>query len=144
MLTLLIFMVFGAVLLPPALQRVDWRILAYAGLSLTVVRMLPVAISMVGAGLKWPTVGFLGWFGPRGIASILFGLLVMEEAHIASSMTVLTALAITVLISVYLHGLTAYPLSRAYGRRVQAALADEDPELLHVEGMRLRYPMQSD
>lgn len=144
LLTLLIFMVFGAVLLPPALQSADWRILVYAGLSLTVVRMLPVALSLIGSRLKWPTVAFLGWFGPRGIASILFGLLVMEETHITNSATVMPALAMTVLLSVYLHGLTAYPASRAYGRRIREALADEDPEMVHVEAMPLRYTMSSD
>lgn len=140
LLALLIFMIFGAVLVPPALQSVDWRILAYAGLSLTVVRMLPVIVSLIGTRLKWETVGFLGWFGPRGIASILFGLLVMEETQLPGSMIVFPALTITVLISVYAHGLSAYPASRAYGRRVGPRDASPDrAELMEVEEMPLRH-----
>jgi NhaP-type Na+/H+ and K+/H+ antiporter len=143
LLALLIFMIFGAFLVPPALQRVDWRILAYAGLSLTVVRMLPVAVSLIGTGLKRDTVTFLGWFGPRGIASILFGLLVMEETQLPGSMVVFPALTITVLLSVYAHGLTAYPAAKAYGRRVglEGAPADR-PELIEVKEMPLRHPRQ--
>ena len=145
LLTLLIFLVFGAVLVPPALQGVDWRILVYAGLSLTVVRMLPAAVSLIGTGLKWDTVAFLGWFGPRGIASILFGLYVMEETQLPGSTIVFPALTITVLISVYAHGLTAYPAARAYGRRVTLLdAANDHPELIEVEEMPLRYPGQPD
>ena len=70
-------------LLGPALEHVSWQIALYAVLSLTVVRMLPVAIAMLGSGAKWPTVGFLGWFGPRGLASIVFAVIVVEEAHLA-------------------------------------------------------------
>ena len=145
LLALLIFMIFGAVLVPPALQRLDWRILAYAGLSLTVVRMLPVAVSLIGTGLKRDTVAFLGWFGPRGIASILFGLLVMERTQLPGGMVVFPALTITVLISVYAHGLTAYPAARAYGRRVRPDGAPPDrPELREVDEMPLRHAGRPD
>ena len=64
------FLIFGAALLGPTLKHVSWQIALYAGLSLTVVRMLPVAIAMLGSDAKWPTVGFLGWFGPRGLAVV--------------------------------------------------------------------------
>jgi len=66
------FLIFGAVLLGPSLKHVSWQIVLYAVLSLTLVRMLPVAIAMVGSDAKLQTVGFLGWFGPRGLASIVF------------------------------------------------------------------------
>ena len=69
------FLIFGAVLLGPALKHVSWQIALYAVLSLTLVRMLPVAIAMFGTGAKWQTVGFLGWFGPRGLASIVFAVI---------------------------------------------------------------------
>src|SRR5207302_2630172 len=69
------FLIFGAVLLGPTLNHVSWQIALYAGLSLTVVRMLPVAFAMIGSAAKWPTVGFLGWFGPRGLASIVFAVI---------------------------------------------------------------------
>ena len=69
-------------LLGPALQHVSWQIALYAVLSLTLVRMLPVAIAMIGSGARTPTVGFLGWFGPRGLASIVFAVIVVEEAQL--------------------------------------------------------------
>ena len=61
------------------LERVDWRIALYAVLSLTVVRMVPVAVSMIGTGFGRPATLFIGWFGPRGLASVVFGLLIVEE-----------------------------------------------------------------
>ena len=73
------FVVFGAVLLGPAIGDLTWQIALYAVLSLTVIRMLPVAVAMLGSGARRPTVAFLGWFGPRGAASIVFALLVVEE-----------------------------------------------------------------
>jgi NhaP-type Na+/H+ or K+/H+ antiporter len=73
---------FGAVLLGPALEHVSWQIALYAVLSLTLARMLPVAIAMIGTGARRPTVGFLGWFGPRGLASIVFAVIIIEEAHL--------------------------------------------------------------
>jgi NhaP-type Na+/H+ or K+/H+ antiporter len=73
------FLLFGAVLLGPALEQVSWQIAVYAVLSLTLARMLPVAVAMIGSGARTPTVGFLGWFGPRGLASIVFAVIVVEE-----------------------------------------------------------------
>lgn len=124
LLGLLVFLVFGAVLVPQAWPHVDARTWIYALLSLTLVRMLPVALSLLGAGMRPASFAFLGWFGPRGLASILFALLVVGEAtewqQIAATVTW------TVLLSTFLHGLTAYPLARVYGaylanKRVQAA-----------------------
>ena len=66
-------------LLGPALGDVTWSVALYAVLSLTVVRLIPVAISMIGTGARRPTLAFLGWFGPRGLASIVFAVLVLEE-----------------------------------------------------------------
>ena len=79
LLSSLSFFVFGAALLGPALQHFAWHDLAYAALSLTVIRMLPVALALLGSGLRFATVGYVGWFGPRGLASIVLGLLVLEE-----------------------------------------------------------------
>ena len=109
------FVVFGAVLLGPALGDLTWQIALYAVLSLTVVRMLPVAISMLGTGARRPTVAFLGWFGPRGAASIVFALLVLEEEQglVHEQLILATAFA-TVGLSVFAHGVTAAPLSTRY------------------------------
>ncbi len=113
-------LIFGAVLLGPALEHVSWLIVLYAALSLTLVRMLPVAIAMVGSGARWQTVVFLGWFGPRGLASIVFAVIVVEEAHVAGAETILLATYVTVGLSVIAHGITAAPLARRYARWYEA------------------------
>ena len=110
------FLVFGAVLLGPTLKHVDWEIALYAVLSLTLIRMLPVAVGMLGSGAKWETVGFLGWFGPRGLASIVFAVISVQEAHLAGAETILLAAYLTIGLSVLAHGLTAAPLARRYAR----------------------------
>jgi sodium/hydrogen antiporter len=108
------FLLFGALLLEPALGALDWPIALYAVASLTVVRMLPVALAMVGAGLRRVTVGFLGWFGPRGLASIVFVLILLEETDLPERSLMLTVVTWTVALSVYAHGLTAGPGATRY------------------------------
>jgi NhaP-type Na+/H+ or K+/H+ antiporter len=107
------FLVFGAVLLGPALEHVSWEIALYAVLSLTIVRMLPVAISLWGTRARAPTVLFMGWFGPRGLASIVFAVIV-EDSHLGHSGTILTTTYVTVGLSVLAHGVTAAPLVSRY------------------------------
>ncbi|MGE3703555.1 MAG: hypothetical protein AB7G08_33245 [Hyphomicrobiaceae bacterium] len=81
--------------------------MGYAGLSLTAVRMIPVALSLFGAGLKWPSILFIGWFGPRGLASIVLGLVFLErEIHLPVEATLRSAVIATVLLSIFAHGLT--------------------------------------
>src|SRR5262249_24864074 len=106
----------GAVLLGPALKHLSWQIALYAVLSLTLVRMLPVAIAMVGSGAKWETVGFLGWFGPRGLASIVFAVISVQEAHLLGAQTILLTAYLTIGLSVLAHGITAAPLAHRYAR----------------------------
>jgi NhaP-type Na+/H+ or K+/H+ antiporter len=110
------FLVFGAVLLGPALKHVSWQIGFYALLSLTLVRMLPVAIAMIGSGARRPTLAFLGWFGPRGLASIVFAVIVVEEAHLPGARTILLTSYATIGLSVFAHGVTAAPLAKRYAR----------------------------
>jgi NhaP-type Na+/H+ or K+/H+ antiporter len=110
------FIVFGALVLGPALHLLDWRIALYAVLSLTLARMLPVALALVGLHALRPTIAFLGWFGPRGLASIVFAIIVLEGSALAHSGVVVATVLITVGLSVYAHGLTAVPLSAAYAR----------------------------
>ena len=107
------FLVFGAVLLGPVLEHVSWQIALYAVLSLTIVRMLPVAISLWGTHALGPTVAFMGWFGPRGLASIVFAVMV-EDAHLAHAGTIVAATYLTVGLSVLVHGLSAAPLVSRY------------------------------
>jgi NhaP-type Na+/H+ or K+/H+ antiporter len=116
LLMLITFLVFGAALLPEAVADLSPTLFLYAALSLTVIRMIPIAISLVGAGLRLPTPLFLGWFGPRGLASILFVLLILEESDVPHRDEILSITIVTVALSVLLHGASAAPLAKLYGR----------------------------
>ena len=121
-------LVFGAVLLGPAFEHVSWQIALYALLSLTVVRMLPVAISLLGTHARAQTVAFVGWFGPRGLASIVFAVIV-EDTYQAHGDTLLTAAYLTVGLSVLLHGLSAAPLVSRYSAWYRAASVERVPAM---------------
>ena len=137
LLMLLVFLAFGATLLSPSVTAVTAKGVWYAILSLTVIRMVPVAISLIGSGLRPPTVLFLGWFGPRGLASILFALLVLDEAMLPHGDVVFHIVMTTVVLSVVLHGLTAAPLANAYGRLVQKAeTCPEEHRIVHAHPLR--------
>jgi NhaP-type Na+/H+ or K+/H+ antiporter len=82
--------------------------------------MLPVAIAMLGTRARPPTVAFLGWFGPRGLASIVFALIVVEESHLPEVQTILVATYLTVGLSVFAHGVSAAPLAARYARWYEA------------------------
>ena len=114
-LSLLVWFLFGAAMLVPGLEDAGWRDVVFALLALTVVRMVPVALALIGAGLSRPTVAFIGWFGPRGLASVVFGLIAFDTLDPAESKVVLAAVTVTVGASVLLHGLSASPLAGRYG-----------------------------
>jgi sodium/hydrogen antiporter len=116
LLSLAVFFIFGVAVLG-LVEPAGWEVVMYAALSLTVVRMLPVAVAVAGTGLRPGSVAFLGWFGPRGLASIVLALTVAEEQHDLPALdVVLAAVSVTVLASVVLHGVTATPLVRAHAR----------------------------
>jgi NhaP-type Na+/H+ or K+/H+ antiporter len=121
-----VWMIFGAVLAGPVLRSgIHARTILYALLSLTLVRMVPVAVALCGARLRKDTVAFIGWFGPRGLASVVFTLLVIETLHGGARAAQLTTVATwTVLISVFAHGLSSGPLSALYARRLGRATDD--------------------
>lgn len=127
LLAMLSLLIFGAVLLGPALEHLSWRIAGYAILSLTVIRMLPVALALSASRLRAPTVAYIGWFGPRGLASVVFGLLVAEE-HLNGADLIDHVVAITIGLSVLLHGASAAVLAGRYGHWYQEAAATT-PEL---------------
>ncbi|ANM30449.1 hypothetical protein ABI59_14025 [Acidobacteria bacterium Mor1] len=140
LLTLLVFTLFGALMLPPALahaEAMDW---VYAVLALTLFRMVPVALSLIGAGLRPRTVLFLGWFGPRGLATVLFALLVLEESMVSEAEAIGTVAYLTVALSVLLHGITAYPLADRFGRWM-AGLSKSEEEHKQVTEMPARIRM---
>jgi len=138
LLALLTFLFFGASLAGPALGRLTWQVAVYAVLSLTVVRMVPVAISLTGFGLKRPTIAFMGWFGPRGLASILFGLFVLEEAALPMGDEILLVVTWTVLASVMLHGASSFVVSERYGAWFRVHGRPEMAEAVDVEEMPTR------
>ena len=114
-LIMVVFLIFGLVMVPIAVQYWGWPELIYALASLTVIRMIPVAISMIGSGFDWRTVVFIGWFGPRGIASILYLLMAIAAIGFTGYEQVMSVIVLTVMISVYAHGISALPFSRSYG-----------------------------
>jgi sodium/hydrogen antiporter len=136
------FLLFAVVLLGPALGDLDWRIAAYAVASLTVVRMLPVALAMVGTGMQRGTVGFLGWFGPRGLASIVFLLILLEETELPERPLLATVVTWTVALSVYAHGVTAWPGANRYADWYDAHHEHHGvmPESVPVAEQRPRVP----
>jgi NhaP-type Na+/H+ or K+/H+ antiporter len=138
LLTQLVFLIFGGVMVPEAISAWDGRALLYAVASLTVIRMLPAAMSLLGSGLRPASVAMLAWFGPRGLASILFALLVVEEGRLASGEMLGSVVVLTVLLSIFAHGISAYPLSRRYGARVAASRDSCEQEHLDVPEMPVR------
>jgi sodium/hydrogen antiporter len=124
--------VFGAALLGPTLEHVTWQIAIYAVLSPTLGRMLPVAIAMVGSRARPPTVAFLGWFGPRGLASIVFALLVAEESQLPAATTIVSAAYTTIGLSVFAHGVSAAPLADRYARWYESHPHDRRPAMESV------------
>lgn len=124
LLNLTVFFLLGIVVLP-LFFNITWQILLYAFLSLTVIRMLPVAVSLIGTKLNVDTKFFIGWFGPRGLASIVLAFLALEELKIfQGDTTFITVVFVTVLISVFAHGFTASPLSNLYARRNKNQIKD--------------------
>ncbi len=119
LLTLLVFLAFGAVMLPMAGGHMSWQVVAYGLASLTLIRLIPVALCLLGAGLRPQTVLFLGWFGPRGIASILFGLLVVENSVLIHREEIFLVVLVTVAISIFAHGVTASPAAGWYARHAE-------------------------
>ncbi len=138
----LTFIMFGAVLLGPVLQDLDWSAVLYGLLSLTLVRMIPVGLGLIGTHARRPTVAFLGWFGPRGLASIVFAVIVVEDSHLPQVSTILAATYVTIGLSVLLHGLTAAPFADRYARWFGAHPKNERPAMENAssETLSVRGP----
>jgi sodium/hydrogen antiporter len=126
-LNLSVFFLFG-LLVVRDWRQFDLASVLYATLSLTVIRMLPVTIALIGTGLSRPTVVLMGWFGPRGLASIVLGLVYLEqEMHLSGEPTIRVAVMMTVLLSIFAHGLSAVPGIAIYARKI-ASLPAGTPE----------------
>jgi len=129
------YLIIGAVLPGPALEHVTWQIALYAVVSLTIVRMLPVAIALFGTHARPATVAFMGWFGPRGLALIVFAV-ILEDAHLPNGAALITTACLTVGVSVLDHGLSAAPLVARYVAWFHSASDVSPPP--HGVGARLR------
>ena len=116
LLSLVLWFVFGAGFVLPAFEDLDARIVLYALGSLTVVRMVPVALALLGSGQGRATAAFIGWFGPRGLASVVFALLAVEELGNTDPRveTAVNTIAVTIVFSIVAHGVTARPLATRY------------------------------
>jgi NhaP-type Na+/H+ or K+/H+ antiporter len=114
LLGLLVWLLFGAVMVVPGFEAAPWQDYVFAVLALTVLRMVPVALSLIGSGLDRATVALVGWFGPRGLASVVFGLIAYDSLDHQAAHDVLGLVVVTVTLSVLLHGLTAGPLASRY------------------------------
>ncbi len=149
LLAIVAFFVFGNLFVNQALANTTVAIVICALGALTVMRMAPVALALSGMGIKTPTKLFAGWFGPRGLASILFGLLLLEEEtaqHLGAAEELFAIVAWTVVASVVLHGLTAAHGAARYGRWYAEMVADGDDmaESMPTEDHRARWGTRPD
>jgi NhaP-type Na+/H+ or K+/H+ antiporter len=128
--SLLVWLAFGAIAVVPALESLTWQIVVYSVLSLTVIRMAPTAVALAGARLGRAAVLFIGWFGPRGLASVVFALLALEDLGEHAAGQAVAVIAVTVLLSVIVHGASADPLARRYGPSLAAAPGGADDAAL--------------
>jgi sodium/hydrogen antiporter len=132
LLTLVTFLLFGAAVVGGVLEDVSWRILLYAAISLTLVRLCAVGLSLLRTRLHRSTILFIAWFGPRGLASIVFALLVVESDGVADRTLIFTIATWTVIGSIFLHGLTASLGAKAYGKRMRGRTGPEQQDVPEV------------
>ncbi len=137
LLSLLVWMVFGAAMVVPGFKYASWQDYLFAVLAITAVRMIPVALALWRSGLDRFTVTFVGWFGPRGLASVVFGLIAFDSLDPADGRRVLAVVTVTIALSVLAHGLSASPLAARYGA-FSATLAPHEPEHRSTPAMRAR------
>ena len=137
LLGLMVWLLFGAVMVVPGFEAAPWQDYVFAALALTVLRMVPVALALIGSGLDRATVALVGWFGPRGLASVVFGLIAYDSLDHQAAHDVLGLVVVTVTFSVLLHGLTAGPLAARYGA-FAAGLVAHRPEKGETAPFRTR------
>jgi NhaP-type Na+/H+ or K+/H+ antiporter len=141
LLSLAVWLIFGGSLVIFLFRDFSLPAFLYALLSLTIVRMIPVTIALIGTHLRWDTRLIMGWFGPRGLASVVFLLMALESfqeagVDVHGSMFMMMA-SWTILLSVVLHGVTALPLADWYGRCLASAPPNA-PELMEVNELSSR------
>ncbi len=140
-LVLLTFLIFGAVIVPELSMSLGWAEVVYALLSLTLIRIVPIILSLIGTGLRPQTCLFLSWFGPRGLASILFALFVLEQTNVPAANEIVAIVIAVVGASILAHGLTAAPAARRFGTAMSADAESE--EMRDVGEMPMRGSMKT-
>lgn len=134
---LAVWLMFGLAATPVIISEVGWPELLYAVLSLTVFRMLAVGAALAGSGFRWPTTLFLGWFGPRGLVTVVFVLIALESLEVTDTGRGVIAVAVlTVMLSAVAHGITAEVVPRWYGDWVERA--QPLAEVLPADAPRVR------
>lgn len=121
-----IFFVFGLAFMPVVIADATWTAALYAVLSLTVLRMIPVAIATIGMGIRPATIAFTGWFGPRGLATLVLALLILEEPEVIDGEQIFAIAGLTVALSIAAHGLSATPLVARYSAWSDSLPSDAD------------------
>ncbi len=139
LLTLVTFLLFGSVVLGDVIGEIDGRVIAYAVVSLVVVRPAAVALSLLGSGVRARTVGFIGWAGPRGLASIVYAVIVADSAGVPGARQVFVVASTTILLSIAAHGVSAAPLSARYGAWMSSVGGPRSPEHAQVPHLPLRH-----
>jgi NhaP-type Na+/H+ or K+/H+ antiporter len=127
LMSLLVWFIFGAAMVVPGFKAAGWRDVVFAVLVLTVGRMGPVALALAGVGFDRATVAFIGWFGPRGLATVVFGLIAIDSLASVDAHLVLGAVTVTVTLSVIAHGMSGSPLAGRYGAHARG-LHQDRPE----------------
>lgn len=140
LLTLLTFLLFGSVMVGKIVAAFDIRYVVYALVSLLVVRPLAVAISLLGSGVGMRTVAFIGWAGPRGLASIVYAVLIASTAEVPHAEEILLVGGWTILLSVFVHGMTAARVSARYGAGMSSVHRSR-PEHSHISELPVRLPL---
>ncbi|MEM7595637.1 MAG: cation:proton antiporter [Cyanobacteria bacterium P01_A01_bin.83] len=142
LLTLISFLLYGAVMVVPSVNDATWQMWIYGIASLTITRIIGVAIATSNLKLQLDSTLFVGWFGPRGIASLIYGLLILEKENLPGKELIFTTMVITVLMSVFAHGLTAFPGVSWYANRIsnKKHLHSSMPEMKPVKEMPVRLP----
>ncbi len=130
LLTLLVFFVLGAVLIPRTFDDISIAGVFFATFALSVIRILSVSVALIGTGLRRATRWLIGWFGPRGVASIVFALILLEENAVPARREIFAVAIIVVIFSIFAHGLTANPIANLYARHLA--------EFGHAQGAQLR------
>lgn len=138
LLTLLTFLFFGSLIIIPTFQSFSIEMLIYSLLSLTLIRILPVFIGLFKDKLNFETILFVGWFGPRGVATILYGILILNNSQIPHKDFIFQTAMLTVILSIIVHGITAMPWSVAYAKRINKNAPTETGEHKKVSEMPVK------